>query len=147
MPIGLSFSPYSSRITLLIQYQSPFLKSLTFIFSSDMATNNKGVIDLTDRALFLPSRLAPLRGEEGAVYHSLDLGRARSMLSIARQKSRRIVGFSSSRMVKLVSRLSRLQRSSFLVGGFRVIRLHILRKSLLIRIFVVMFFDVIHVIQ
>lgn len=42
MPIGLSFSPYSSRITLLIQYQSPFLKSLTFIFSSDMATNNKG---------------------------------------------------------------------------------------------------------
>src|SRR3989338_5251737 len=69
------------------------------------------------------------------------------MLSIARQKSRRIVGFSSSRIVKLVSRLSRLQRSSFLVGGFRVIRLHILRKSLFIRIFVVMFFDVIHVIQ
>src|SRR3989339_993797 len=69
------------------------------------------------------------------------------MLSIARQKSRRIVGFSSSRIVKLRSRLSRLQRSSFLVGGFRVIRVHILRISLLIRIFVVMFFDVIHVIQ
>src|SRR3989338_7713057 len=69
------------------------------------------------------------------------------MLSIARQKSRRIVGFSSSRIVKLRSRLSRLQRSSFLVGGFRVILVHILRISLLIRIFVLMFFDVIHVIQ
>src|SRR3989338_6681411 len=51
MPIGLSFSPYSSRSTLLIQYQSPFLKSLTFIFSSDMATNNKGVIDHRPRLI------------------------------------------------------------------------------------------------
>src|SRR3989344_4046088 len=69
------------------------------------------------------------------------------MLSIARQKSLRVIGFSSSRMVKLLKRLSRRQRSSFLVGGFRVILVHILRISLLIRIFVLMFFDVIHVIQ
>jgi len=69
------------------------------------------------------------------------------MLSIARQKSRRIAGFSSSRMVKLRKRLSRRQRSSFLVGGFLVIRFQIIRISLLIRIFVLMFFDVIHVIQ
>src|SRR3989344_9019943 len=143
MPIGLIFSPYSSRSTLLIQYQSPFLKSLTFIFSSDMAKNNKGVIDLTDRALFLPSRLAPLRGEEGAIYHSLDLGRARSMLSIALQKSRRIVGFSNSRIVKLLSRLSLRAKSSLRVRGFRVIRFQILWISLFIRIFVVILFDVI----
>src|SRR5581483_1744516 len=69
------------------------------------------------------------------------------MLSSALQKSRRIFGFSSSRMVKLRKRLSRLQRSSALVGGFLVIRFHIVRISLLIRIFVLMFFNVIHVIQ
>ncbi|GEM_PF-5160993 len=43
MPIGLILPPYSSSKTLLIQYQSPFRRSLTFIFSSDMATKNKGV--------------------------------------------------------------------------------------------------------
>ena len=69
------------------------------------------------------------------------------MLSIALQKSCRILGFSSSRIVKLLKRLSLLAKSSARVGALRVIRFQIVRISLLIRIFVLMFFEMIHVIQ
>ncbi len=69
------------------------------------------------------------------------------MLSIARQKSWRILGFSSSRMLKLLKRLSRLAKSSLRSGGFLVIRFQIAWKILLIRILVLILFNVIHVFQ
>lgn len=145
MPTGLIRFPYSSKRTLLIQNQSPLRKSLTFIFSLSISTKNKGVVELTklnDRASSLLS-MTSFRGGGCAVYHSLAFRRARSILSNARQKSFRKVGFSNSRIVKLVKIVSRLAKSSFLVTGFRFHLSAIFLKILLINIFVLIFFDVI----